>query len=73
MLKREKLDLIAGRMKARGILMKDLAQMIGRERNYVSVHLKKPLTFTLGEIYTICEALDIEDERISEFFPREDK
>ena len=73
MLKREKLDLIAGRMKARGILMKDLAQMIGRERNYVSVHLKNPLTFTLGEIYTICEALDIEDERISEFFPREDK
>ena len=38
MLKREKLDLIAGRMKARGILMKDLAQMIGRERNYVSGH-----------------------------------
>ena len=73
MLKREKLDLIAVRMKARGILMKDLAQMIGRERNYVSVHLKNPLTFTLGEIYTICEALDIEYERISEFFPREDK
>ena len=73
MLKREKLDLIAGRMKARGILIKDLAQMIGRERNYVSGHLKKPMEFKLGEIYTICEALDIEDERISEFFPREER
>lgn len=73
MLKREKIDRVGGRMKERGILIKDIAQMIGRERNYVSVHLKKPLTFTLGEIYTICEALDIEDERISEFFPREDK
>ncbi len=73
MLKREKLDRIGGRMKARGILIRDIAQMMGRERNYVSVHLKKPLTFTLGEIYIICEALDIEDERISEFFPREER
>lgn len=71
MLDGRKLDRVGGRMKERGIYIKDIAQKIGRERNYVSVHLKNPLTFNLGEIYTICEMLDIEDGRISEFFPRE--
>ncbi len=71
MLDGRKLDRVGGRMKERGIYIKDIAQKIGRERNYVSVHLKNPLTFSLGEIYTICEMLDIEDERIPEFFPKE--
>ena len=70
MLDGRKLDRVGGRMKERGIYIKDIAQKIGRERNYVSVHLKNPLTFSLGEIYTICEMLDIEDERIPEFFPK---
>ncbi len=71
MLDGRKLDRVGGRMKERGIYIKDIAQKIGRERNYVSVHLKNPLTFSLGEIYTICEMLDIEDGRIPEFFPKE--
>ena len=35
MLDGRKLDRVGGRMKERGIYIKDIAQKIGRERNYV--------------------------------------
>lgn len=73
MLRAQKIDLVKGRMAERGVLIQDIAEMIDKKRGYVSSHLKNPMKFTLGEIYAICDALDIEYEKISEFFPREVK
>lgn len=73
----KKLDLIGGRMKAYGVNQKMLAAKMctdgrdGRNPSYVSKHLRNPQEFLLGEIYIMCDELEIPYEEIPKYFPKE--
>lgn len=62
-------NLLKGRMAERGYNGVALAQLLGRNPTYVYIHLDRPAHFRLGEIYTICRALEIPLEEISKYFP----
>ena len=63
-------DLLKGRISAFHLTNEKVGNLIGKSESYVRNCLKTPSKFTMHEVYTICDALEIDQSDIPEIFPR---
>ena len=59
---------LLGRIKERGYTQAKIAEKIGRNEGSVSAKLNGKSVFTTREIDAICEALDIPNNEIADYF-----
>lgn len=59
---------LLGRLKEKGITQEELSKLIGRTETTVSFKFNGRAFFTQKEIDAICEALDIPDAEIKDYF-----
>ena len=62
---------LRGLMAERSVSCTQLASLINRQRNYVSIKIKQPWLFSMHEVYVICNYLEIPYEEIPRYFPPE--
>jgi hypothetical protein len=59
-------------MYGEGVDQNAIADCVGRSRNYVSMRMRGECPWDMGDVYRICDLLEIPLEEIPQFFPRED-
>ena len=54
------------------VTQEEIAKALGRSKGYVSLRMSGAEVWSLGDVYTLCDMLEIAYEEIPSYFPKED-
>lgn len=60
-------------MAGSGYSQNDLAKVMGHSKTYVSFRMSSKASWTMDDVYKICDVLEIPYTQISEYFPPSNK